>query len=243
MSAVNYSRDRTVRSMFDRVAGRYDLLNRVISFRLDNWWRRAAIRAVLTDAEPCVLDIGTGTGDLALNAAKHVKGKGRFIGLDFSLPMLNLAQAKRAGTAYGASTAFVMGSAMFAPFKDAVFDGAMAAFVLRNVSDLPLLFAEAFRVLKPGSKFVSVDMFPPTKSWFATLYAIYFYCLMPRIGGFLSHDPKAYQYLSDSVRQFQSPEKIAQLLREAGFEQVGLRKFLSGAVCMHVANKPRLFAP
>ncbi len=181
MSAVNYSRDRTVRSMFDRIAGRYDLLNRVISFCLDSWWRRAAIRAVLTGAEPCVLDIGTGTGDLALNAAKHVKGKGRFIGLDFSLPMLNLAQAKRAGTDYGAST--------------------------------------------------------------ATLYTIYFYCLMPRIGGFLSRDPKAYQYLSDSVRQFQPPEKIAQLLREAGFEQVGLRKFLSGAVCMHVANKPRLFAP
>lgn len=225
--------------MFDRIAGRYDLLNRVISFRLDAWWRRQAIRAVLTGTQPCILDIGTGTGDLALNAARIAKGKGHFVGLDFSRQMLNLAQAKRAQAAYGSTIAFVMGSAMFAPFKNSLFDGAMAAFVLRNVSDLPLFFAESFRVLKPGGKFVSLDMFPPSTSWFATLYSIYFYCLMPRIGGLLSRDRKAYQYLSDSVRQFHSPDRVAQIIQEAGFEHVVVRKFLTGVVCMHVADKPR----
>ena len=238
MSAVNASRDRSVQNMFDRIAGRYDLLNRVISFRLDTRWRRQAIRAALTGARPRILDIGTGTGDLVLNAAATAKGNGHFVGLDFSLQMLNLAQAKRARTRYAASTAFVMGSAMFAPFKNAIFDGAITSFVLRNVSDLPLFFAESFRVLKPGGKFVSLDMFPPAASWFAALYSIYFYCLVPSIGGWLSHDRKAYQYLSDSVRQFHPPEKVAQLIREAGFEHVAVRKFLSGAVCMHVANKP-----
>ena len=226
--------------MFDRIAGRYDLLNRVISFSLDRWWRREAIRAVLTSPHPCILDIGTGTGDLALSAAKSAKGDARFVGLDFSLPMLQLAQAKRAKAAHGASTVFAMGSAMFAPFKDGVFDGAMTAFVLRNVSDLELLFAESFRVLKPGGRFVSLDMFPPAANWFAPFYSIYFHCLMPRIGGYLSRDRKAYQYLSDSVRRFHPPEKVAQLLHDAGFEQVALRKFLNGAVCMHVADKPRL---
>jgi 2-methoxy-6-polyprenyl-1,4-benzoquinol methylase len=81
-------------------------------------------------------------------------------------------------------------------------------------------------------------MFPPSASWFAQLYSIYFYTLMPRIGGFVSRDRKAYQYLSDSVRQFHSPETISQFLQTAGFDQVRLRKFLSGAVCMHVATKP-----
>jgi demethylmenaquinone methyltransferase / 2-methoxy-6-polyprenyl-1,4-benzoquinol methylase len=223
--------------MFDRIAGRYDVLNRVISFRLDVWWRRQVIRAAITGTDPCILDIGTGTGDLALNAARSVKGKGRFVGLDFSLPMLNLAQAKRATTVYGERSVFVMGSAMFAPFRNAVFDGAMAAFVLRNVSDLSLLFSEAFRVLKPGGKFVSLDMFPPSSNWFAALYSIYFYCLIPRICGFLAADRNAYQYLSDSVRHFHPPETVTQFLQEAGFEQVALRKFLNGAVCMHVAKK------
>jgi demethylmenaquinone methyltransferase / 2-methoxy-6-polyprenyl-1,4-benzoquinol methylase len=238
MAALNQSRDQTVRSMFDRIAGRYDLLNRIISLSLDHWWRRQVIRAAVAGNEPFILDIGTGTGDLVLHAAKSMKGKGRFIGLDFSLPMLNLARVKQAHASYGATTRFVMGSAMSAPFRDARFDSAMAAFVLRNVSDLPLLFTETMRVLKPGGKFVSVDMFPPSTKWFATLYSIYFYSLVPHIGGFLAHDRSAYQYLSDSVRNFHPPETITQLLREAGFEQVTLRKFLNGAVCMHIAKKP-----
>ena len=161
----------------------------------------------------------------------------RFIGLDFSLPMLRLAQAKRAKAAHGDSADFVMGSAMFAPFKNTSFDSAMTAFVLRNVSDLPLMFTEALRVLKPGGKFVSIDMFPPAASWFAGLYSVYFYRLMPRIGGFLSHDPKAYRYLSDSVREFHSPEQVSEFLETAGFHQVRLEKFLGGAVCMHIAIK------
>ncbi|HEY7217189.1 MAG TPA: ubiquinone/menaquinone biosynthesis methyltransferase [Candidatus Binatia bacterium] len=239
MSALNASRDRSVQNMFDRIAGRYDLLNRVISFRLDTRWRREVTRATLTGERPRILDIGTGTGDLLLSAAAAAKGNGHFVGLDFSLQMLKLAQAKRARARNTGMTVFVMGSAMFAPFKNSLFDGAMAAFVLRNVSDLPLFFAEAFRVLKPGGKFVSLDMFPPPVSWFAPLYSIYFNCVMPSVAGWLSGDPKAYQYLSDSVRQFHPPEKVAQLIQQAGFMPVTVQKFLNGAVCMHIAAKPR----
>ena len=239
MSALDDSRDRSVRSMFDRIAGRYDLLNRLISLRLDGYWRNQAIRAAVTGANPQILDLGTGTGDLILKAARQTRGNGTFIGLDFSLPMLRLARAKRAKALYGDSAAFVMGSAMSAPFKNAMFDSAMTAFVLRNVSDLPLMFTESLRVLKPGGKFVSLDMFPPAASWFARVYSIYFYRLMPRIGGFLSNDQKAYRYLSDSVRQFHSPEQVSQFLQLAGFQQVRLQKYLGGAVCMHVAIKPR----
>ena len=237
MSVPNSQSDRAVQNMFDRIAGRYDLLNRVISFRLDVRWRHQAIRTVLTGGNPIILDIGTGTGDLAFNAAKEANGNARIIGLDFALQMLKLARSKQVRTKHGSTTAFVMGSAMASPFKDATFDGAMTAFVLRNVSDLSLLFAEAFRVLKPGAKFVSLDMFPPSVSWFSRLYAIYFYRLMPRIGGLLSRDRNAYRYLSESVRQFHTPEKVEKLIERAGFANVATRKFMSGAVCMHVAEK------
>ena len=239
MSAPNCQRDRAVQNMFDRIAGRYDLLNRVISFRLDVRWRHQAIRTVLTGRNPLILDIGTGTGDLAFNAAEEAKGSARIVGLDFALQMLKLARSKQLRTKHGVTTSFVMGSAMASPFKDATFDGAMTAFVLRNVSDLSLLFAEAFRVLKPGGRFVSLDMFPPSVSWFSTLYAIYFYRLMPRIGGLLSRDRNAYRDLSESVRQFQTPENVERLIERAGFANVATRMFMHGAVCMHVAEKSR----
>jgi demethylmenaquinone methyltransferase/2-methoxy-6-polyprenyl-1,4-benzoquinol methylase len=239
MSALNAPGDRTVQDMFDRIASRYDLLNRIISFRLDVRWRRQTIRAVMTGANSLILDIGTGTGDLAFDTAKETGGTARIIGLDFSLQMLKLARLKRVTLTHSLSTEFVMGSAMASPFRQAVFDGAMTAFVLRNVSDLSLFFVEAFRVLKPGAKLVSLDMFPPSKGWFATLYAIYFHHLMPRIGALLSRDHSAYRYLSESVRRFHTPESLGKLIEGAGFANVTIRKFMNGAVCMHVAEKPR----
>ena len=237
MSGYSHPRDQAVQSMFDRIAGRYDLLNRVISFRLDARWRKHVIEIILVNENPLVLDLGTGTGDLAFSAARKSKGKARIVGLDFSFKMLCRAQAKRAQRPHRKSATFVQGSAMTSPFKSAIFDGAMTAFVLRNVSDLGLFFAEAFRVLRPGGKLVSLDMFPPSKGWFAALYSVYFYRVVPWIGGLLAHDRRAYKYLSDSVRQFHAPEVVAGMIQQAGFGRVTVRKFLCGAVCLHVAEK------
>jgi demethylmenaquinone methyltransferase/2-methoxy-6-polyprenyl-1,4-benzoquinol methylase len=238
MSGENFSRDHIVQTMFDRIAERYDLLNRVISFRLDRRWRHRVIEAALADPFSQVLDLGTGTGDLIFEAAEKARGKGRFVGLDFSSAMIRLARAKRSRSSLRANTEFVLGSAMTAPFQSNVFDSAMTGFVLRNVSDLSLFFAEAHRVLKPGGRFVSLDMFPPPATWFSAFYSLYFHCLMPRIGGLLAQDRQAYRYLSDSVRSFHPPERVAELIRQTGFEQVTVQKFLGGAVCMHTARKP-----
>ncbi len=230
-------RDYAVQRMFDRIARRYDLLNRVISLRFDTWWRNQAIRAVLSGDHPLILDLGAGTGDLTFAAAKAVHGDGRIVGLDFSPQMLKVAQEKKTRAAHGNNTHFVLGSAMLPPFQDAVFDGVMTAFVLRNVSDLSLFFEQAFRMLKPRGRFVSLDMFPPSHGWFAVLYGLYFYQLMPRLGGLLARDPSAYKYLSESVRHFHSPDHIADMIRNSGFERVSMRRFLNGAVCMHIAEK------
>ena len=238
MAASDHPGDRAVQGMFDDVAPRYDLLNRIISFRLDGYWRKAAVAAVFRGGAGLVLDLGAGTGDLTFAAAKSGRGGTRVIGLDFSLAMLRLAQQKKPRAARPQVTQFVQGSALSAPFKAGVFDAVMSAFVLRNVSDLKLFFTEARRVLKPGGTLVTLDMFPPAKNWFSPLYALYFYRLVPWIGKVLSPSSQAYQYLSQSVRQFHSPEALAGLIEEAQFEPVKLRKFLNGAVCMHVAQKP-----
>lgn len=230
-------RDYAVQRMFDRIAERYDLLNRVISLRLDVRWRNRVIRTVLSGRHSLILDLGAGTGDLTFAAAKTMHGNGRIVGLDFSPQMLRVAQEKKLCAAHGDKTHFVLGSALLSPFKDAVFDGVMTAFVLRNVSDLSLFFGHAFRVLKAGGKFVSLDMFPPSQGWFSVLYGLYFYRLVPWLGGLLAHDPSAYKYLSESVRQFHSPGHIADVLRDCGFQRVAVRRFLNGAVCMHVGEK------
>jgi demethylmenaquinone methyltransferase/2-methoxy-6-polyprenyl-1,4-benzoquinol methylase len=238
MPVLDPDRDHAVQSMFDRIARRYDLLNRIISFRLDSRWRLAAIQTLPEGPESRILDLGAGTGDLTFAAAKIYRGAGRVIGLDFSLQMLRLAQQKRVRAPHGERTWFVLGSALLAPFKDRLFDGVMTGFVLRNVSDLSIFFADAFRVTKAGGRFVSLDMFPPRARWFSPFYNLYFYRLVPWIGGWLAHDRGAYSYLSQSVRNFHSPETVAALIEAAGYRRVAIRKFLNGAVCMHTAEKP-----
>jgi demethylmenaquinone methyltransferase/2-methoxy-6-polyprenyl-1,4-benzoquinol methylase len=222
--------------MFDRIAGRYDVLNRIISLRLDLWWRKKAIEAALQDGTESILDLGTGTGDLAFTAARYV-ATGKIVGLDFSSQMLRLARAKQARAPNKDQVFFVLGSALSLPFKDNAFDAVITAFVLRNVSDLQLLFVNTFRALKTGGKLVSLEMFPPAKGMFGTLYSLYFYRLVPWIGGILANDRKAYAYLSRSVQQFGPPDTIAERIHQAGFERVITRSFLRGAVCMHVAEK------
>ena len=238
MSSLDPPRDRAIQEMFDRIAGRYDFLNRVISFRLDNTWRSKAIKEVLRSANHLILDLGAGTGDLTFTAAKKINGSGRIVGLDFSLEMLKLARSKQSGAINGDKTFFIQGSATISPFKDCAFDGVMTAFVLRNVSDLSLFFGQAFRVLKPGGRFVSLDMFPPLKTWFSAFYALYFYRVVPWIGALLAHDRVAYRYLAESVENFHPPERVGEFLEQAGFKEVSIRRFLDGAVCMHVAEKP-----
>jgi demethylmenaquinone methyltransferase / 2-methoxy-6-polyprenyl-1,4-benzoquinol methylase len=240
-SPLNTQRQQLVQTLFNRIAHRYDLINRVISLHLDTRWRKKAVRALaLGSNDRVVLDLGTGTGDLALTAARELKGEIRIFGLDFSLEMLRLARAKKKKTSYGDKTDYILGTALNPPFKEQAFDAVMTAFVLRNIPDLALFFLQAYRLLRPGGKLVSLDMFPPAPSLFSLFYSLYFYRLVPWIGASLGRDRNAYQYLSDSVRIFDPPEAISQLMHQAGFEGIKIERFLRGAVCLHIAQKSPL---
>lgn len=232
-------KDLFVQNLFDRIAHRYDLLNRVISFRIDSVWRKKAVGELrLAGEHKLILDLGTGTGDLAFAAANAMGDKGRVVGLDFSAEMLRLAMEKTPRRRLGGKIAYVRASALQPPFKDGTFDGVMTAFVLRNISDLDLFFRQAYGLLKPGGRVVALDMFPPRGGTFSFLYSLYFYRLVPWIGAALAGDRNAYRYLSNSVKGFGPPETVAQTIRRAGFPEVRIRKFFRGAVCLHVGDKP-----
>jgi len=237
MSLPESRRAEYVRTTFDRIARRYDRLNRVISFRLDGYWRKKAVDAALGGGARRVLDMGTGTGDLALAAARRLSADGRVVGLDFSHPMLRLAAEKSPREKGGAKILYLQATALASPFKDGSFDAVMSGFVLRNVGSLEIFFREALRLLRPGGRLAMLDMFPPSSLPFSLLYSIYFYHFMPWVGALLARDREAYRYLSNSVRGFHSPETVGEIIADAGFADIRIEKFLSGAVCLHTAVK------
>ena len=160
--------DTLVRNIFDRIAWRYDLLNRIISFQLDSRWRRKAIAALgIADQPALVLDLGTGTGALALDACKVLASGSRVVGLDFSRSMLMHAKDQTSRAGHAAKAAYILAHALAAPVRNESFDAVMSAFVLRNVGDLGSFFRESYRVLKPGGRMVSLDMFPPPQGGFS----------------------------------------------------------------------------
>ena len=231
--------DTRVRAIFDRIAWRYDLLNGIISFRLDSLWRRRAINALgIVGKSALVLDMGTGTGSLALEACKVVAPDAQIVGLDFSPTMLERARAQTNKKGHDGRAAYVLAHARTTPMRNDSFDAVMSAFVLRNVGDLQAFFRESYRVLQPGGRMVSLDMYPPPQGLFAGLYWLYFGKLMPLIGSALSRDPTAYRYLSESVRAFVPPNAVATTIASTGFVETQTIPYLRGAICLHLAAKP-----
>jgi demethylmenaquinone methyltransferase / 2-methoxy-6-polyprenyl-1,4-benzoquinol methylase len=223
--------DRDIAMMFDRIAARYDVLNRVLSFGTDRSWRRRAIARAEIRPGMTVLDVGAGTGDLSFDAAAH---GAEVIAIDLSSGMLAVL-ARRSTDAQRARIRALVGSAESLPLPDASVDRIVTGFTVRNVGDLGRAFTEFRRVLRPGGRAVVLELSHPPGTLFARLYAFYFERVAPAIAVLLGGDREAYRYLPVSLRLFPEPERLASMLRDAGF-RVTFERLTLGIAAIHIAE-------
>ncbi len=226
------ARARAVGAMFDAIARRYDLLNRLMSAGQDGRWRRLAVAALAGLPPGPVLDLGAGTGDLALALRRGVPGRD-VVGLDLSVGMLRVGRAKLAARGER-RVHLVRGDVLRLPFPDAAFAGAATAFTLRNVADLGAALREVRRVLRPGGAFACLEITRPRPGPLAMLFRLYFQRLVPVAGGLISGRPAAYRYLPESVERFLTGEQLAAAMAAAGFREVRMRRFWPGTVTLHI---------
>jgi len=222
-----------IAGMFDAIAGRYDFLNHLLSAGLDNRWRRQAVEALQLTGRETVLDLCTGTADLALAAMTGQRRARRVVGIDFSAAMLRIGKMKIAGP----GITLIRGDATRIPLRDATVDAATIGFGIRNVEEPMSACREIARVMRAGGALVILEFSLPQSAALRNFYLWYFRNVLPLIGRLVSKHPSAYTYLPASVEAFPSPQEFVQLLRNAGFGTVRAVPLTFGVVYMFVAVK------
>jgi len=224
--------DREIAAMFDRIAARYDVLNRILSFGTDIGWRRRALACAGIKPQHAVLDVGAGTGDLSFAAASQ---GARVVAVDLSAGMLAVL-AHRATPLQRSRIQTLVGNAEALPLADASIDRLVTGFTVRNVGDLPRALGEFRRVLRPGGRAVILELSHPPSAAFARLYSFYFDRIAPAVAGLLGGDREAYRYLPRSLRAFPEAARLAEMLREAGFVRVAYERVTFGIAAIHTAE-------
>jgi len=226
--------------MFAEISPRYDLLNHVLSLNLDRAWRRRAVTELKLRPGAQVLDICTGTADLALElAARDGSPQSRVLGTDFTPEMIRIGETKRQARRARNLTLLVADS-LYLPFPDSVFDAVTVAFGIRNVSDLDTGLHEILRVLKPGGQTAILEFSTPGSGWFRHVFGFYFRRILPRVGGWISGvraGAEAYSYLPASVNEWPSPQEFSQTLERCGFSSVRYRPLTLGVAVLHMASR------
>jgi demethylmenaquinone methyltransferase / 2-methoxy-6-polyprenyl-1,4-benzoquinol methylase len=226
-----------IAEMFGEIAGRYDLANHVLSLGLDFGWRRALVRAVAATPPRVVVDLCTGSGDVAF-ALKRRLGAGTDVrGLDFCRPMLEAAERKKAARPWARDLAFAFGDCLDLPLAAGAADALTIAFGLRNLADRPRAYREMRRVLRPGGALFVLE-FSQVEGWFRPVYGLYRRRLLPAAARVLTGHAGAYHYLADSIGQFPGRAALARELAEAGFAPVRHAGLAGGAVALHIATAP-----
>ncbi len=228
---------RGIRDMFQNIAPQYDLLNRILSFGIDRNWRKFAVRQLQIPENGRVLDIATGTGDVALTIAAKTPDSVVIIGEDFTQAMLLHGREKIAASSYADRIKLVNAPCEAIPHPGNLFDGVTIAFGIRNVVDRHAGLREMYRVLKPGGRAVILEFSTPKSRLFRSLYYFYFRRILPTIGGLLSRR-SAYQYLPDSVLEFPSRDEFSGMMTNAGFDDVKAHDLTFGIVTVYVGTCP-----
>jgi demethylmenaquinone methyltransferase/2-methoxy-6-polyprenyl-1,4-benzoquinol methylase len=213
--------------MFTAIARRYDLLNHVLSLNVDRGWRRALVAFSEIDEGDDVLDVATGTGDVAIEFARRSRAQS-VVGLDRSAGMLGIARDKLRRRSLQGRIGVVEGDAMSMPFEDRSFDAVTIAFGLRNLPDYSAGVREMVRVLRPGGRLLVLEFFPPTRGAFLALYNLYLRTALPVVGRVVSGSREAYDYLSSSIRGFASHDELRGFFQAAGLDRIERRKLTGG---------------
>jgi demethylmenaquinone methyltransferase / 2-methoxy-6-polyprenyl-1,4-benzoquinol methylase len=225
-----------IQEMFDTIAPRYDFLNRLLSFGIDRRWRRFAVRQLALPPAGRVLDVATGTGDVALEIARQARQDITIVGVDISREMMELGRRKVLASPFAGRITFESAPCEALPFPDASFDGVTIAFGIRNVVDRPGGLREMHRILKPGGRAVILEFSTPRSRLFKSLYYFYFLRVLPVIGGLFSKF-SAYKYLPDSVLGFPTQEEFKALMAEAGFRNLRHTDLTGGIATVYVGDK------
>lgn len=233
---VSKSPDR-IAGMFDAIAGKYDFLNRLLSAGIDGRWRRHAIRSLRLTGRERILDLCTGTADLAIAARTARPAAASVVGIDFSGAMLGVARVKLRHRRLDDSIALVRGDATRTPLADRSVDAVTVAFGVRNVENIEAACAEIRRVLTPGGRLAILEFAIPTMRGVRPVYLWYFNRVLPRIGRLVSRNGAAYGYLPASVGTFAPPEEFVKLLKRAGFADVAASPLTFGIVVLYTASK------
>ncbi|MGN6421422.1 MAG: bifunctional demethylmenaquinone methyltransferase/2-methoxy-6-polyprenyl-1,4-benzoquinol methylase UbiE [Pseudobacter sp.] len=225
-----------VEAMFDQIAGKYDLMNRFLSIGIDKGWRKKGIRE-LKDIKPqLVLDVATGTADVAIMTQKYLQPK-KIIGIDISEQMMAVGREKIAKLGLNDRIELVKGDSEAINFPDNTFDAITVAFGVRNFEDLDKGLAEMYRVLKPGGRAMILEFSKPKQIAFKGLYNLYLNVVAPRAGQWLSKNKDAYQYLNNSVKAFPEGETFLHILQQAGFSDTRLKRLSLGICTIYCGNK------
>lgn len=225
-----------VRGMFDRIAGVYDLMNSAMTAGLHHQWRERAVDRAQVGPGSDALDLCTGTGDLALALRRRIGPDGRVVGSDFSEAMLELARDKSGEE--GLPVEFGWADALELPYGDESFDAVTVGFGARNLADLDRGLSEMARVLRPGGRLVILEITKPEREPLASFYSLWFDRLIPVIGS-LAGDSEAYSYLPDSVRSFPEPQRLAEMIDNAGFAEIRWLLLAGGIIAIHSATKAK----
>jgi demethylmenaquinone methyltransferase/2-methoxy-6-polyprenyl-1,4-benzoquinol methylase len=228
-----------IAGMFDAIADRYDVLNHLLSAGIDRRWRRRAIQSLALTGRERVIDVCTGTADLAIEARRSTPSAARVIGVDFAHAMLRVAHEKIARLGLAESVAIVRGDATRIPVASQSADAVTVAFGIRNVDDREAACAEMFRVLNAGGRIAILEFGTPATPGLRQLYLWYFHHVLPRIGALFSRHSAAYGYLPASVGAFASPSAFADTLRAAGFDDVRAVPLTFGIVFLYTARRRR----
>jgi len=225
-----------IQQMFGTIAPRYDLLNRMLSFGIDRRWRKKAVKLVKYREGARILDVATGTGDVALEIARSTPATVKVTGADFCKEMVDLGQIKVAQSPYADRIDFKVAPCEDLPFPDNTFDSITIAFGIRNVVDRKLGLAEMWRVLRPGGRMIILEFSTPRSQLFRQIYYFYFRRMLPMIGGLISKY-NAYKYLPDSVLEFPSHEEFSNMMSDAGFCNINICELTFGIASIYAAEK------